>query len=223
VSFFYSFCLQYALLSGTSMSTPLVAGIVASYVAQRPDLSTAAMKRILLCSATRGTVNNVPRATSASLVYSNMQRCADLLDEQEGGSNTAAGNIGIGTASGTGTGGVNSNQPVPTIVSSSTGTPGRSGSTISSTGSFGRFSSSSTASGVQPIRSSSSSTGASDSIRMSSTGVGSSNPSVPNLNDYNALTPSPLPFGLAPVPQPGNSSPRPPTSGFSPAPPGPRR
>ena len=59
-----------AVLSGTSMSSPHVAGVAALYLAANPTATPAAVQSALVSNATTGVITSIPSGTANRLLYS---------------------------------------------------------------------------------------------------------------------------------------------------------
>lgn len=60
-----------ALMSGTSMATPHVTGVVALFLSMNPNLTVTQLKYLLTVTSTKGAISNIPNgATPNSFLYS---------------------------------------------------------------------------------------------------------------------------------------------------------
>lgn len=69
---------QEGFMSGTSMATPVVAGIVAAIASEYPEFDSYRMEEYLLSTSTRGTLRELPPRTPNVLSFYGRQDSAVL-------------------------------------------------------------------------------------------------------------------------------------------------
>lgn len=55
-------------LSGTSMATPVVSGVVALFLQRNPEANAARVSEMLACSSTADAISNLPTSTTPNLL-----------------------------------------------------------------------------------------------------------------------------------------------------------